>query len=646
MSVRNSGAAIREARRHAGLSQEQLSDNICSSIELSRIERGYAGASSSTFQSLMSRAGVFCKAFPTFENWNDYEVFSDLTHARFHLDAWQLDAAFIALENVENKNWNHNKLHYQTWLILYGMLHFRSGLGNHRYMYHLFLTALHITKPALDFTNFQNELLSVQEIESLIYIAQEQLELDHSDLCYQICNQLFTYLQNCHMTYLEKDRLLAECAIVNIKYLILQKNYIQGKTLADTYIHQMNENLCTSPLFELTFLAGICDFYLSGTESSTIHFMDVLYAAHAINSPFATTAENYIQNHKMMTFSQTLSSAPHIPLKTYPQKEVIDYSDYSDGVFDLNNPDVITIGRLIYKLRTQQKISQKILCQGICSHSYLSKIETGVKEPSVILAETLLQRLGISEREFLFWGDDKESAFHQFKFKLRRLKFEPTDEQIELIKTFKAQLTDKDTLYRQHVLLEESYLINDSEKRIKFLLDILKMTLKDFKIENINNYRLSWVELAVLQTLAQEYGYTSTPSTGMFYTKQCISYHQHAQLDCIMQSYTLTYNLHALFRYLYDQHQNQEALNKFTSFNLNICRYNLHECSSIYFYYCQSLGECKRYEDVPLFACYACGIDHLQLCVDNTVILSNGVKTDFNISIDYQLLSLPFDRSL
>ncbi len=635
MSVRNAGIAIREARKYAGLSQEQLSENICSPIELSRIERGYASASSTTFQSLMSRAGVPCKVFPTFENWKDYEIFSDLIHVRFHLDAWQLDAAFADLEKAANGQWNHNKLHYQTWLMLFGILHFRSGLGNHQYMYELFLTALHITKPSINLSNIHKDLLSVQEIELLIYIAQELLELNQSDLCEQICNQIFSYLDNRHITYMEKDRLLAECAIVYVKYLIFRKEYTKGRELADYHIHQMNQNLCTAPLFELAFLSGICNFYLSDMENAKLHFMDVLYASHAISSPFATTAETYIQAHKMMTLSKTLSSAPYIPLKEYPQKNIIDYSDFSDGVFDLDAPDVITIGSLIYNLRIQQKISQKTLCQGLCSNSYLSKIESGIKEPSVILAETLLQRLGISDREFLFWGDEKESAFHQFKFKLRRHKFEPTDEQIQLIKDFKAQLTDKDILYRQHVLLEESYLINDSEKRIEFLNDTLKMTLKDFKIENINNYRLSWIELAILQTIAQEYRHTSTPSIGMFYTNQCTSYHELNHLDCIMQSYTLTHNLHALFTYLYLQQHHQEAINEFIHRDLNICRYNLHICSSIYFYYCQSLGECQKNDNVALNACYACGINHLLANNNSCHLLSKSIKADFNITIDY-----------
>ncbi len=58
MSVRNAGTTIKEARLKAGLTQEKLSENVCSVLSLSRIENGSCGVSPSTFQALMQHAGV------------------------------------------------------------------------------------------------------------------------------------------------------------------------------------------------------------------------------------------------------------------------------------------------------------------------------------------------------------------------------------------------------------------------------------------------------------------------------------------------------------------------------------------------------------------------------------------------------------
>ena len=66
MGVRSTKDIIREARRKAGLTQEQLADGICSLQALSRIETGVSGVSPATFQALMERAGAPCHRFPVF----------------------------------------------------------------------------------------------------------------------------------------------------------------------------------------------------------------------------------------------------------------------------------------------------------------------------------------------------------------------------------------------------------------------------------------------------------------------------------------------------------------------------------------------------------------------------------------------------
>ena len=55
-----------------------------------------------------------------------------------------------------------------------------------------------------------------------------------------------------------------------------------------------------------------------------------------------------------------------IPLIIFPIKKAINTSDLTDGTYDFFSPDILTIGRLIHDLRTEQSISQIVLCQGLC----------------------------------------------------------------------------------------------------------------------------------------------------------------------------------------------------------------------------------------------------------------------------------------
>lgn len=92
---------IREARLKAGLSQEKLSEGICSTLSLSRIENGTAEVNPSTFQALMAHAGAPCEAFPIFANHTDFDCFYTLKKARFYLDCWHLNEAYEELTTIE-----------------------------------------------------------------------------------------------------------------------------------------------------------------------------------------------------------------------------------------------------------------------------------------------------------------------------------------------------------------------------------------------------------------------------------------------------------------------------------------------------------------------------------------------------------------
>ena len=449
MSVRNAGNTIREARIKAGLTQEQLSDGVCSLLSLSRIERGTAGVSPSTFQALMAHAGAPCEIFPVFENWNDYECFFHLRHARFHLDAWQLQPAWEELKKVKETEWNHNKYNYQEWLLLHGMLQFRSGKGNHQELYDLFLNAIHISRPDIVLTNFKDLLLSIPEIELLLSLAQEALYLNEAELCVSICSQIQDYLSNSQITFLEKNFLLAEHAVIYTKYLISKEAYECAYQLADTNRHQMVVDGKDSLLFELTFLTGLCEYHLGKHSDALEHFKSSFYSAHAVSSPYATTCRNYMQKHLKLDLPKNMVELPDIPLQKFKMEKIIDTSIFSDGVYSYYNADVITIGRLIHELRIRQNVSQQILCQGLCSISKLSKIESGTLQPSVILSETLLQRLGVSEREFVFWGNAKEAKFYELKFKLLHRLYISKEKGINMLNELQHLITEKDILYKR-----------------------------------------------------------------------------------------------------------------------------------------------------------------------------------------------------
>ena len=61
---------------------------------------------------------------------------------------------------------------------------------------------------------------------------------------------------------------------------------------------------------------------------------------------------------------------------------------------------MITIQMLLSKMRKQSKVSQVSLAQGICSKSFLSRIESGERKAGKLLKDYLLGRLGITNKNY------------------------------------------------------------------------------------------------------------------------------------------------------------------------------------------------------------------------------------------------------
>ena len=180
----------------------------------------------------------------------------------------------------------------------------------------------------------------------------------------------------------------------------------------------MVQNSEDAPLLELSFLTALGYYYTGDTENSYTYLKNTIYAAHSIASCYATTCRNYVKEKKLFKLDEYLAQINDIPLNSFPIKKVTNTCNLADGTYDFFSPDVFTIGKLIYELRNEQGISQSVLCQGLCSKSKLSKIEHDSLQPDIFLTESLLQRLGISERVLTFWGGERESKLYELKFRL------------------------------------------------------------------------------------------------------------------------------------------------------------------------------------------------------------------------------------
>ena len=78
------------------------------------------------------------------------------------------------------------------------------------------------------------------------------------------------------------------------------------------------------------------------------------------------------------------------------------------------------IGHLIRAERVRQDMKQVVLAKGICTPSYLSKIERNQIEPSEDIAELLMERIGMDPRKLQENDEELEIEFKKMLMKTYR----------------------------------------------------------------------------------------------------------------------------------------------------------------------------------------------------------------------------------
>lgn len=632
MAVRNAGKIIREARLKAGLTQEQMSEDICSVLTLSRIENNSAGVSPSLFQALMSRAGAPRNIFPVFPNRKDFDCFYTLKRARLYLESWQLQEAYDELLKVKNADFSNNKFHYQEWLYLQGCLQSRSGSCEHQLIYEIFISALNITKPNIDFSDLSNELFSDIELELLIEISNELLYLSQSDLSYIICSQLESYINNAELSFIERDRLLSRNAIARTKYLLYTHDYNKALETINEYRHLMVVNSENASLLELNFWTAMSYYYCGNIEKAHQMFNDTFYSAHAIESCYATICLKFVSENTSIIIDDYIKSLPSIDCKTFKYEKITDSLSLSDGTYDLFSPDVLTLGRLIYVLRKEQNISQAVLCQGLCSKSKLSKIENDQLQPDIFLSEALLQRLGVSERVFSFWGNSNYKILYELKSKILNSKLTSLKEQFALLKQFKELLSENNNILLQFYYALSYDFLDESERRIATLQNALNLTLPDFDILNINNYRLSLIELGIIGNIAYEYREIS-PSKSNLYFSKLLEYRNLSSVNIMFQSLVYPIFIYKYAHSLYHQKYYLQLSNLYTFSVARILKIHLDSLGFFTLFFVQALGECNDYKKAFYYGKCAASIERMLELHSNALSIASTLKSDFDIEI-------------
>ncbi len=485
MAIYNANKMIRMIRMKSGLSQEEFCDGICSVQALSNIENGKNGVSPITFDMFVSKANINMRPFPCFASEDDFECFMDLHRAEFYIDSWQFSYAYEELKKVENTRFANNKFYYQRWIALNCRILMLSGKCDYKEVSHLVLHALSITMPNYENIESEHRMLSNTEFALFAELTDSYINMNQLSKALKIIKQLETYLDDIKVSEVVKFLKAAEVACLKEKIFLRNGDYTDLLSHSYEWYRKATVYHRSIPIFNFAFMHAAALYHTGSKNESINMFREVISGASIIQCVFSDICVEYIENETDLSienFDDVIRMPNYFELKKVKKYDV---DCMNDGLFSLSDNSIVTFGKMLRLLRQRYYISAETICSGLCSKSQYSKIENDNTLPSVILARNLLERAGIKENLFDFWGNDEEFTFVNLVEKISTLTLYDKDSANIIISEMEKLKIAKEKLVKQEIqFLRATYTCSGDELESQ-LLNTMKMTKEKFTIEKI-----------------------------------------------------------------------------------------------------------------------------------------------------------------
>ncbi len=213
------------------------------------------------------------------------------------------------------------------------------------------------------------------------------------------------------------------------------------------------------------------------------------------------------------------------------------------------------LGKLLHSLRKEQGINQKELIRGICSLSTLSRFESGEREPSKVIFDALVSKLGKNNNKWEIILNENDKLLMRIKNYIEYLiKAEKLVQLEEVLKQYEKLIKTDENLNNQYLSFVKAFIYKNNkeykkaqEECIKGLeLTKIKINLKKFKIDIL----LSENELRLICLLGKILLEQSTIETLYIfnYWKEIIKY---VEKKCTDEEYKLNFYIMSFYNIAY-----------------------------------------------------------------------------------------------
>ncbi|GEM_PF-4121401 len=157
-------------------------------------------------------------------------------------------------------------------------------------------------------------------------------------------------------------------------------------------------------------------------------------------------------------------------------------------------PDLSFLGKMIYEARTKANITSSKLCYGLCSVSMLSRIESGERNPSILLFTALLQRAGGSVSDIVYLCSKRDAKLYSIITNAYGYTGSESEKFKKLLAEYSTIVNLSNNLEEQYYYYYQARCETDPFKKNELIMKALACTLPGVELESISSYCLSALE--------------------------------------------------------------------------------------------------------------------------------------------------------
>ncbi|BCN28841.1 helix-turn-helix domain-containing protein [Anaeromicropila herbilytica] len=235
------GDVIRKTRLGLKITQEQLSDGICSVGSLSKIENNLQVPTKANFDALMQRMGKTGDIYYSFVSERDFDIQEMKHRITLFMSVRQYEEARKILMEFEKLVDKKEVLNIQFILYIKAIIDKNNG-ESLEHVLDLFLQAIKITIPNFNVNRLSNYLLTDEDIMIINNIALAYYNLDNKEEAIKLMYELIDYIEDRYIDTKSKVEKLPLILYNLSKWLGLEKRYEEAIDICNKGVEVCNKH--------------------------------------------------------------------------------------------------------------------------------------------------------------------------------------------------------------------------------------------------------------------------------------------------------------------------------------------------------------------------------------------------------------------